>query len=61
LVFISPQAEFTPKNIETKELRTDLVYRIRITVDDDQGYLRQGMPVTVSIPTDPATYKERHE
>ncbi|MBS0288658.1 MAG: secretion protein HlyD [Proteobacteria bacterium] len=48
--FISPQAEFTPKNIETKELRTDLVYRLRITVQDEEGYLRQGMPVTVVIP-----------
>ncbi len=56
--FISPQAEFTPKNIETKELRTDLVYRIRVLVDDDQGILRQGMPVTVTIPTDKRTYRE---
>lgn len=47
--YISPQAEFTPKNIETKELRSDLVYRIRITVNDPDGKLRQGMPVTVSI------------
>ena len=47
--FISPQAEFTPKTVETPELRTDLVYRIRITVDDPKGKLRQGMPVTVKI------------
>lgn len=47
--FISPQAEFTPKNIETKELRTDLVYRLRIVVEDPEGKLRQGMPVTVVI------------
>lgn len=47
--FISPQAEFTPKNIETKELRTDLVYRLRIIVEDKEGYLRQGMPVTAII------------
>ncbi|MBS0286797.1 MAG: secretion protein HlyD [Proteobacteria bacterium] len=47
--FISPQAEFTPKNIETKELRTDLVYRIRIIVDDKEGQLRQGMPVTATL------------
>ena len=50
--FISPQAEFTPKNIETKELRTDLVYRLRIIVDDKEGCLRQGMPVTAVISTD---------
>lgn len=48
--FISPQAEFTPKNIETKEIRTDLVYRLRIAVDDPKGQLRQGMPVTIHIP-----------
>lgn len=47
--FISPQAEFTPKNIETKELRTDLVYRLRVRVDDPEGRLRQGMPVTVTL------------
>lgn len=47
--FISPQAEFTPKTVETPELRTDLVYRLRITVDDPKGELRQGMPVTVKI------------
>jgi HlyD family secretion protein len=47
--FISPQAEFTPKTVETIELRTDLVYRLRITVDDPKGKLRQGMPVTVKI------------
>lgn len=47
--FISPQAEFTPKTVETTELRTDLVYRLRILVDDPKGDLRQGMPITVHI------------
>ncbi|HRE31913.1 MAG TPA: HlyD family efflux transporter periplasmic adaptor subunit, partial [Candidatus Berkiella sp.] len=47
--FISPQAEFTPKNVETKALRTDLVYRIRIVAEDKQGILRQGMPVSIVI------------
>ncbi|MBY0280580.1 MAG: secretion protein HlyD [Alphaproteobacteria bacterium] len=47
--FISPKAEFTPKNIETKELRTNLVYRLRIIVEDVKGELRQGMPVIVSL------------
>jgi len=44
--FISPTAEFTPKTVETRELRTDLVYRLRIVVDNPDGWLRQGMPVT---------------
>ncbi|MBY0264242.1 MAG: secretion protein HlyD, partial [Holosporales bacterium] len=51
--FISPQAEFTPKTVETTELRTDLVYRLRIFVEDPKGNLRQGMPVTVKINTSP--------
>jgi HlyD family secretion protein len=51
--FISPQAEFTPKNIETKEIRTDLVYRLRIAVIDPENHLRQGMPVSIHIPIYP--------
>jgi len=47
--FVSPAAEFTPKNVETPDLRTDLVYRLRIVVDDPKGELRQGMPVTVDV------------
>ncbi|MDA8328653.1 MAG: secretion protein HlyD [Betaproteobacteria bacterium] len=45
--FVSPQAEFTPKSVETTDLRTDLVYRIRVTIDHPDEHLRQGMPVTV--------------
>jgi HlyD family secretion protein len=47
--YISPQAEFTPKSVETQALRTDLVYRLRITVDNPDNTLRQGMPVTIKI------------
>ncbi|HEX4145311.1 MAG TPA: secretion protein HlyD [Pirellulales bacterium] len=47
--FISPVAEFTPKAVETRELRTDLVYRLRVLVDNPDGGLRQGMPVSVTI------------
>ncbi len=49
--FISPTAEFTPKSVETPDLRTDLVYRLRIIVDEPDPGLRQGMPVTVQIDT----------
>ena len=45
--FISPRAEFTPKSVETTQLRTLLVYRLRITVNTTEDTLRQGMPVTV--------------
>jgi len=48
--FISPVAEFTPKSVETPELRTDLVYRLRVVIDQGSNGLRQGMPVTVRIP-----------
>ncbi len=47
--FISPTAEFTPKTVETREIRTDLVYRLRVVVDDPDHGLRQGMPVTVRL------------
>ncbi|MDF4405585.1 efflux RND transporter periplasmic adaptor subunit, partial [Vibrio parahaemolyticus] len=45
--FVSPTAEFTPKSVQTPDLRTDLVYRLRIIVDDADDALRQGMPVTI--------------
>ena len=47
--FISSTAEFTPKTVETTELRTKLVYRARIFVCDPQQELRLGMPVTVTL------------
>lgn len=47
--FISPVAEFTPKSVETKELRTSLVYRLRIVVEGDTAGLLQGMPVTALV------------
>ena len=47
LGFVSPRAEFTPKSVETTDLRTDLVYRVRITIADPDGALRHGMPVTI--------------
>jgi HlyD family secretion protein len=47
--FISPVAEFTPKTVETTTLRTDLVYRLRVIVDEPDQVLRQGMPVTVTL------------
>ncbi len=52
--FVSPVAEFTPKSVETPELRADLVYRFRIIVNDPDNALRQGMPVTVRVVDDGA-------
>jgi HlyD family secretion protein len=49
--YISPTAEFTPKTVETTALRTDLVYRLRVIVDDPDDSLRQGAPVSVTVDT----------
>lgn len=48
--FISPTAEFTPKAVETSEVRTSLVYQVRVFVCASDGELRLGMPATVTIP-----------
>ena len=51
--YVSPQAEFTPKTVETPELRTQLVYRVRIRVENPDDGLRQGQPVTIHLPAPP--------
>ena len=53
--FISPTAEFTPKAVQTEEVRTSLVYQMRVFVCDAQGELRLGMPATVHVPLDQPT------
>ena len=50
--YISPVAEFTPKTVQTQELRVDLMYRIRVYINETDEFLRQGMPVTVKISRD---------
>jgi HlyD family secretion protein len=50
--FISPVAEFTPKQVQTPELRTSLVYEVRVFVKDPGDNLRLGMPATVTLPLD---------
>lgn len=47
--FISPNAEFTPKNIETPELRTSLVYEARVYIQDPEGVVKLGAPATVRL------------
>jgi len=51
--YISPKAEFTPRNVQTSEERAKLVYRIRITVDNTSGVLKQGMPVDAELTLTP--------
>jgi len=53
--FIASVAEFTPKSVETVELRSSLVYEIRVFVQDPQDQMRLGMPATVQLELDPDT------
>jgi HlyD family secretion protein len=61
VTFISPKAEFTPRNVQTAEERAKLVYRVRISADNKDGVLKQGMPVDADLalapmgPAAPAT------
>lgn len=48
--YISPKAEFTPRNVQTADERSKLVYRVRVLVDNKDGILKQGMPVDAVIP-----------
>jgi HlyD family secretion protein len=50
ITFISPKAEFTPRNVQTADERTKLVYRIKVTTDNRQGILKSGMPVEAELP-----------
>jgi HlyD family secretion protein len=50
--FISPVAEFTPKNVQTEELRTSLVYEVRVFAKDPENRLLLGMPATVRLALD---------
>jgi HlyD family secretion protein len=49
VTFISPKAEFTPRNVQTAEERSRLVYRIKVSVDNTKGLLKQGMPVEAEL------------
>jgi HlyD family secretion protein len=50
--YISPTAEFTPRNVQTAEDRSKLVYRVKVAVDNKDGVLKVGMPVEAEIPFD---------
>lgn len=49
VTYISPEAEFTPKNIQTKEDRVKLVFAVKITVDNPEGLLKPGLPADAVI------------
>ena len=50
ITFISPKAEFTPRNVQTAQERSRLVYRIKVTTDNKDGVLKPGMPVEAELP-----------
>jgi HlyD family secretion protein len=49
VTFVSPRAEFTPRNAQTTEERSKLVYRIKVSVDNRNGVLKPGMPVDAEL------------
>lgn len=49
VTFVASRAEFTPRNVQTAEERSRLVYRIKVSVDNSAGILKQGMPVDVTM------------
>lgn len=51
--YISPRAEFTPRNVQTAEERSKLVYRIKVAVDNREGVLKSGMPVEAELDLQP--------
>jgi len=50
ITFISPKAEFTPRNVQTADERSKLVYRIKVSADNREGILKPGMPVEAELP-----------
>jgi HlyD family secretion protein len=50
ITFISPKAEFTPRNVQTAEERSRLVYRIKVSADNKEGVLKTGMPIEAELP-----------
>jgi HlyD family secretion protein len=53
ITFISPKAEFTPRNVQTAEERSRLVYRIKVSADNKDGVLKSGMPIEAELPDRP--------
>jgi HlyD family secretion protein len=52
VIYIASRAEFTPRNVQTAEDRSQLVYRVKIATDNKDGVLKVGMPVEAEIPFD---------
>jgi HlyD family secretion protein len=55
--YIASKAEFTPRNVQTAEDRSKLVYRVKVSVDNASGVLKPGMPVEAEIPFSGETHR----
>ena len=53
ITFISPKAEFTPRNVQTADERSRLVYRIKVSADNKDGVMKPGMPIEAELPDMP--------
>lgn len=53
VTYISPKAEFTPRNVQTADEQSKLVYRVRISADNSAGVLKIGMPVEAELALQP--------
>ena len=49
VTYVSPRAEFTPRNVQTADERSRLIYRIKVSVDNRDGVLKPGMPVDAEL------------
>ena len=49
VIWVSPKAEFTPKTILTPNTRTSLVYAVKISINNEEGILKHGMPVVITL------------
>jgi HlyD family secretion protein len=49
LAYISPKAEFTPKNVQTRDERVKLVYRVEVELENEDGLFKPGMPAEARL------------
>jgi HlyD family secretion protein len=54
ITYISPEAEFTPKNVQTKEDRVKLVFGVKVEIENREGLLKPGLPADAVIRVGPA-------
>jgi HlyD family secretion protein len=50
VVFLSREAEFTPRNVQTREERVNLVFAVKVSLPNPDGILKVGLPIDVDLP-----------